>query len=309
VTQQKLLGGQRVSEGTGSGSIMDQKGNVLTNLHVVRGAAALFVTLYDGSTYPAKVIGADFENDLAVIRFEPAGRKLTTIKTGSGRVVVGQRVYALGNPFGLEHTLTTGIVSAIGRPMSTEEGVMMKDLIQTDAAINPGNSGGPLLNTGGEMIGINTMIVSPSGGSVGIGFAVPISTALRVVPDLLEHGRVMRGWIDIIPVPIFPMIERLGGLPVSRGIIVSQVKPGSAAASAGLQGGTRAISLGSYPHTIYVGGDIILDIDGTEVTTLGEYLSALEQSKPGATVTVTVLRGSQKVSLKVKLAERPTPAE
>ena len=236
VTQQKLLGGQRVSEGTGSGSIMDQKGNVLTNLHVVRGAAALFVTLYDGSTYPAKVIGADFENDLAVIRFEPAGRKLTTIKTGSGRVVVGQRVYALGNPFGLEHTLTTGIVSAIGRPMSTEEGVMMKDLIQTDAAINPGNSGGPLLNASGEMIGINTMIVSPSGGSVGIGFAVPISTALRVVPDLLEHGRVMRGWIDIIPVPIFPMIERLGGLPVSRGIIVSQVKPGSAAASCGPPG-------------------------------------------------------------------------
>jgi S1-C subfamily serine protease len=191
--------------------------------------------------------------------------------------------------------------------MSTPEGFMMKDLIQTDASINPGNSGGPLLNASGEMIGINTAIISPSGGSVGIGFAVPISTALRVVPDLLEHGRVLRGWIDIVPVPVFPMIERLGGLPVSHGIIVSQVKSGSPAAAAGLRGGTRAITLGSYPHTIYVGGDIILEIDGTPVTTLGEYLGALEESKPGSTVTLVVQRGSQKVQVKVNLTERPTP--
>jgi S1-C subfamily serine protease len=139
---------------------------------------------------------------------------------------VGQRVYALRNPFGLEHTLTTGIVSAVGRPMTTGDGYMMKDLIQTDAAINPGNSGGPLLNSSGEMIRINTMILSPAGGSIGIGFAVPVSTALRVVPDLLEHGRVMRGWTDIVPVPIFPILERLGGPSTSRGIIVSQRQAG-----------------------------------------------------------------------------------
>ncbi len=308
VAQQRLLGGRRIDQGTGSGSIMDQKGHVLTNFHVIRGAAVLYVTLYDGSAYPATVVGVDPENDLAVIRFDPAGRRLTTIKPGSGRVVVGQRVYALGNPFGLEHTLTTGIVSAIGRPIATDEGILIKDLVQTDAAINPGNSGGPLLSSSGEMIGVNTMIFSPSGGSVGIGFAVPISTALRVVPDLLEHGRVQRGWIDIVPVPIFPMIERLGGLPASRGIIVSEVKPGSAAAAAGLRGGSRAISLGFWSHTIYVGGDIILEINDTPVATLGEYLGALEETKPGAMVTLTILRGSEKTEVKVKLGERPAPA-
>ncbi len=307
VAERKLLGGERVNEGTGSGSIMDQKGHVLTNFHVVRGAAALFVTLYDGSAYPAQVVGVDVENDLAVIHFEPAGRKLTQIKLGSGRVIVGQRVYALGNPFGLEHTLTTGIVSAIGRPLPTEQGFLMKDLIQTDAAINPGNSGGPLLNSSGEMIGINTMIISPAGGSVGIGFAVPISTALRVVPDLLQYGRVVRGWIDIIPVPIFPMIERLGGLPVSQGIIVSEVKAGSPAAAAGLRGGNRAVSLGFWSHTIYVGGDIILEISGNPVTNISEYLGALEETKPGSTLTLTVLRGNDKVKVDVRLSERPTP--
>jgi S1-C subfamily serine protease len=308
-TRKRLLGGQEVGQGTGSGSIMDQKGHVLTNFHVVRGAAAVYVTLYDGSAYPAQVVGIDDENDIAVLGFEPGGRRLTTIKLGSGRVIVGQRVYALGNPFGLEHTLTTGIVSAVGRPMTTEDGYMMKDLVQTDAAINPGNSGGPLLNSSGEMIGINTMILSPAGGSIGIGFAVPVTTALRVVPDLLEHGRVIRGWIDIVPVPIFPILERLGGLPTSRGIIVSQVKPGSPASAAGLRPGSRAITLGFWSHTIYVGGDIIVEINGEPVATLGEYLGALEGSKPGGTIELTLLRAQEKVKVKVPLTERPALEE
>ena len=293
-------------EGTGSGSILDAAGKVLTNYHVIKRAERLFVTLYDGSNYEAKVIGIDPENDLAVIQFDSDGRDLVTIRFGESKnLVVGQKAIALGNPFGLERTLTTGVVSGLRRPLSTPEGFIIRELIQTDAAINPGNSGGPLLNLRGEMIGINTMILAPAGGNIGIGFAVPVDTAKRVLPDLLEFGKVHRGWIDIQPVPIFPALVHRASLPTIRGILVSQVKRGSNAEQAGLRGGDPETYIVAGGTTIYLGGDIILSIAGRPVSTLMDYLGALEATKPGETVELKILRNGAKTTVAVILSERP----
>ncbi len=291
-------------EGTGSGSIIDQKGHVLTNYHVIKDASELSVTLADGMNYKGEIVGVDPENDLAVIKFDPNGQRLTTIPFGSSADLrVGQKVLAIGNPFALDRTLTTGIVSGLGRPVRTNSGLLIREMIQTDASINPGNSGGPLLNSHGEMIGINTMIYSPSGGSVGIGFAVPVDTAKRVVPDLLRYGEVQRGWIDIVPVQLFAALVRYAGLPVSEGVLVSEVEPGSNADKAGLKGGERAVRYGR--SIIRLGGDIIVEVDAMPVATLMDLLGALEDNKPGETVEVKVLRGRQEQALYVKLSKRP----
>jgi S1-C subfamily serine protease len=290
-------------EGTGSGSIIDQKGYVLTNYHVIKSANELSVTLADGSNYRGDIVGVDPENDLAVIKFDPQGRRLATISFGSSaNLRVGQKVLAIGNPFALDRTLTTGIVSGLGRPVRTDSGLVIKEMIQTDASINPGNSGGPLLNSKGEMIGINTMIYSPSGGSVGIGFAVPVDTARRVIPDLLRYGKVQRGWIDIVPVQLFPALVRYADLNVSEGILVSEVEPGSNAEAAGLKAGQKAVRYGR--SIINLGGDIIVDVDGTPVATLMDLLGALEDNKPGETVEVKVIRGRREQTLYVKLSTR-----
>jgi S1-C subfamily serine protease len=291
-------------EGTGSGSIIDAKGLVLTNYHVVKDSEELSVTLADGDNFKGTVVGVDRENDLAVVRFDPKGKPLTAIRLGSSEELrVGQKVLAIGNPFALDRTLTTGIVSGLGRPVRGDSGIVIREMIQTDASINPGNSGGPLLNARGEMIGINTMIYSPSGGSVGIGFAVPVDTARRVVPDLLRYGKVQRGWIDVVPVQLFPALVRYANLPVSEGILVSEVAAGSNAEKAGLKGGDQPVRYGR--STFRIGGDIILEVDRTPVATFADLLGALEDNKPGETVVVKVLRGKRQVELSVKLSERP----
>ncbi|HUZ18139.1 MAG TPA: trypsin-like peptidase domain-containing protein, partial [Spirochaetia bacterium] len=186
--------------GIGSGSIIDKRGYVLTNNHVVEKAYKVTITLSDGSQYPGKVVGTDPENDLAIVKFDPGSHPLVTVPFGSSTdLKVGQKVLAIGNPFGLNRTLTTGIVSGLGRPIKADNGLVMRDMIQTDASINPGNSGGPLLDSHGVMIGINTIIFTPTGGSVGIGFAIPVETARRIVPELIKYGEVRRGWIDMVP--------------------------------------------------------------------------------------------------------------
>jgi len=291
-------------QGSGSGSIIDGKGHVLTNYHVVQDASELAVALADGVSLNAKIVGVDRENDLAVIKFEPNGLQLKAIPFGSStNLRVGQKVLAIGNPFGLDRTLTTGIISGLGRPVKTESGLVIREMIQTDASINPGNSGGPLLNSKGEMIGINTMIFSPSGGSVGIGFAVPVDTAKRVVPDLLRYGKVQRGWLDITPVQLFPALVRYASLPVSQGILVSEVTPGSPAEQAGLKGGREAVRYGR--SIIYLGGDIIVEVDRMPVTSLYDLLGALEDNKPGESVEIKILRSRKPMSLTVKLSQRP----
>ncbi|MDR1353482.1 MAG: trypsin-like peptidase domain-containing protein [Treponema sp.] len=290
--------------GAGSGSIIDTQGYVLTNNHVIENAYKVFINLADGAQIEGAVVGTDRENDLAVLKFDPPqGVQLKTVPFGdSENLRVGQKVLAIGNPFALERTLTVGIVSGLGRPVQISRQNIIRDMIQTDASINPGNSGGPLLDAQGKMIGINTMIYSPSGGSIGIGFAVPVNTAKRVVAELKEYGRVRRGWLDASVVQLFPALVRYAELPVSSGLLVSRTKRNGFAEQAGLRQGTEPIRYGS--SVIYLGGDIITNVDGMKVDSLADFYSALEDNKPGQKVAVEILRGGRNVKLEITLADR-----
>lgn len=291
--------------GSGSGSIIDKRGYILTNVHVIADATKIYVSLFDGTQYEAEVVGTDLDSDLAVIKFTPpAGMELKTIAFGdSSALKVGQRVIAIGNPFGLERTMTTGIVSGLGRPIQNSNNRIIRDMVQTDAAINPGNSGGPLLDTNGKMIGINTMIQSSSGSSAGVGFAVPSTTAIRVVADLIKYGKVHRGTIDATVIQLSRRIAQYAGLDIASGVLISEVRRGGNAESAGLRGGTEAAYYGSRRDIIYIGGDVITQIDNIAVTSLADYYSALESKKPGDTVTVVVRRNRKDITLKIKLVE------
>ncbi|GHV54750.1 peptidase S1 [Spirochaetia bacterium] len=292
------------SGGSGSGSIIDPQGFVLTNNHVIENAYKVFINLADGSQYEGSIVGTDPENDIAVLKFTPPqGTELRTIPFGtSDNLRVGQKVLAIGNPFALERTLTVGIVSGLGRPIQISRQNIVRDMIQTDASINPGNSGGPLLDTQGRMIGINTMIYSPSGGSVGIGFAVPVNTAARVARELIQYGKVRRGWIDATVVQLFPALVSYAKLPVEAGLLVSRTRRSGLAEKAGIRQGTEAVHYGN--GVIYMGGDIITSVDGMQTNTLADLYSALEDNKPGEKVAVEIIRGGKTSTLEVTLADR-----
>lgn len=294
-------------EGTGSGSIIDRDGHIVTNHHVIKNADNVLVTLANGTEYRGDILGVDQESDLAVIRIRPASPLVAIPLGSSAGLRVGQKVLAIGNPFALDRTLTTGVVSGLGRAVRVESGLIIGNMIQTDASINPGNSGGPLLNSRGEMIGINTIIRSKSGESIGIGFAVPIDSARRVVDELIKYGKVRRGWIDISHgVQLFPALARLNGSDVSKGILVSKVSPGSNAQEAGFRGGDPERYVRYQMRQVYLGGDVITAVDGMTISSLADLYNALEDNKPGETVEAVVRRGRREVVLTVVLSDRPS---
>ena len=292
-------------QGTGSGFMVDDRGYILTNNHVVENADSLEVTLADKSKVPAKLIGRDPNNDLAVIRINVPKEKLAPIRLGdSSQLQVGQMAIAIGNPFGLDRTITRGVVSAIGRSLKADTGRQIRNVIQTDAAINPGNSGGPLLNSRGEVIGVNTAIFSPSGGSVGIGFAIPVNTAKSIFPQLIARGRASHPWLGISGASITPDVARTLNLSAKEGVLISQVAPGGPAARAGLRGSQRRARVGNV--MIGVGGDIIMALDGEKIASVDDLTAFLdERKKAGEDVRVEVLRDGNSLTVVVRLGELP----
>ncbi|MDM7997555.1 MAG: trypsin-like peptidase domain-containing protein [Acidobacteriota bacterium] len=294
------------SSGTGSGCVLDTDGNILTNYHVIESAESLEVTLPDETKYHADVVGFDKQNDLAVIRLKNAPKnRLHPIALGDSNALnVGQKVLAIGNPLGLQNTLTIGIISSLGRRIRTEGGDLVDNVIQTDAAINPGNSGGPLLNTAGEMIGINTLIFSiRGGGNIGIGFAIPANTIRRVAADLIQHQRVLRPWFGADSYAVTNELAEALDLPVKSGICIYRVYRGSSADGAGIRGANQIVIL--YNRRVPVGGDILTDIDGKAIGSPEELRLALESKRPGDVVRVTLYRGRSKIEKTVTLVEAP----
>lgn len=291
-------------QGQGSGFIIDKQGHILTNNHVVEGAQSVEVTLANKNHYKAKVLGTDKAHDLALLQINNAPDLQPAVLADSAHLAVGQRVYAIGNPFGFQGTMTRGIISAL-RSIELPSGVKIDNAIQTDAAVNPGNSGGPLLNSHGEVIGITTLIAgNPNGGaaqSAGIGFAIPISTAKAVLDDFARYGRVRRPSMDAVTLDISPDLAEQIGLPADYGVLIQRVLPNGAAERAGLRGGTQRAYLGFKP--IELGGDLITKIDGEDITNKQDLSNVLNEHHAGDTVTVTVFRGQRQFNVKVTLSD------
>jgi S1-C subfamily serine protease len=291
-------------QGQGSGFILNKDGLILTNNHVIDNAQRVEVTLSDKHKYKARVLTTDKGHDLALIKIDNVPNLVPATLAGSQGLVVGQRVYAIGNPFGLSGTMTRGIISAI-RSIRGQEGNPIEDAIQTDAAVNPGNSGGPLLNSRGEVIGITTLIASnPNGGadqSAGIGFAIPIDTAKAVLDDFAKYGHIRRPSLDIITLPIGPDIAEQIGLPADYGILIESVTRGGAAERAGLHGGTQKAWQGNTP--VMLGGDLIVEADGQKIETPQDLSVVLNSHHAGDTISIVIFRGRQKMNVKVTLSD------
>lgn len=291
------------SSSSGSGVVLDTRGHIVTNHHVVNNASRLEVTLSDESKWPADVVGKDAAADLAVIKIKAPAGTLRPLRFGeSSDLKVGQKVLVIGNPFGLEQTLTTGIISSIRRYLKLS-GAEMENVIQTDAAINPGNSGGPLLDSDGRLVGINTAIFSPSGGNVGIGFAVPVDTVKRVVAELLEKGYVAYAWMGVEMQTLIPQYAEALDFPVDRGVLVGRLVRNGPAHRAGIRGGADRVIVGNT--RLVVGGDIIVEADGRAVDSAEQLQRALRAKKPGDKMRLTVVREGRRVNVAMALGERP----
>ena len=287
-------------EGQGSGFIIDKEGHVLTNYHVVGNATQVEVTLHNKKTYKAQVIGRDRGHDLAVVKIDAPG-VVPAVLGDSKNLQVGQKTFAIGNPFGLAGTMTRGIISSL-RPIRSPEGSYIEEAIQTDAAINPGNSGGPLLNSHGEVIGINSLIATGgSNQSAGIGFAIPINVAKAVLNDLITLGTVRRPTLGITTLPIGPELAQEMGLPADYGVLIVRTIPGGAAEQAGLRGGNERAYLGNAP--IMIGGDLIVAINGDAIGEQQDLANVMNKHRAGDTVTVTIYRAKRKMDVKVVLGE------
>ena len=287
-------------EGSGSGSVIDQDGNILTNFHVVEGAQKLSVSFGGQKTYAAKLVGGDPDTDLAVIRLiEKPREPLTIVALGdSDKLSVGQKVLAIGNPFGLDRTLTTGVISGLQRPIRARNNRLIEGAIQTDASINPGNSGGPLLDSHGRVIGINSQILSPSGASAGLGFAIPVNIAKRIVPQLVSFGSVRRPKLGINSRDVASLKNQMD-FPVSEGVLIVQMTPGGAAANAGLHGVTQTEN-GDFEL-----GDIIVGIDGEKVNNTDDLSRLMDKHQVGDTIRLELVRNGRRTTVPVHLSELP----
>jgi S1-C subfamily serine protease len=297
---------QQRGEATGSGFVVNSNGYIATNAHVVSGAKDIQVSFGKSNPVPAKLVGKDLSTDLAVIKVDPSKVKLSPLTLGdSGTLRVGDPVVAIGNPFGFDDTVTTGIVSALGREIQAPNNFSIDHTIQTDAAINPGNSGGPLIDQHGEVVGINSQIATggSSKGSVGIGFAIPINLAKKVLPALIKNGSVPHAYIGVTTAPLAPTVVHDLNMPVSKGALVQAVEPGSPAEKAGLQAGKTTTSTG-----LVAGGDVIVGVNGKTVNTPTDISGAIASSKPGDQVSMDFYRGRTKHSVTITLANRPAKA-
>ena len=298
---------ERRRQGLGSGFVIDKSGHVVTNFHVVQDADEILVSFSNQDDMRATLVGVDPATDLAVLRVSAPSRALTPLPLGdSDRVRVGDAVVAIGNPFGLERSVTTGIVSALQRRIQSPDRSAIDHVIQTDAAINPGNSGGPLIDASGEVIGVNTAIQSQSGGNVGIGFAVPVNTVRDVVAQLIEGGRVRRASLGVGVVELDERLVDLFRLPVRRGLLVATVVPGSAADEAGIRGGDTEVVVAG--ETYVLGGDILTALEGRPLGSLDDLRGGLAERKPGDVVLLTLRRGTRRLTLRVELGEQTAPA-
>ena len=297
--RQDFFGQVEEGQGSGSGSVIDAQGHILTNYHVIEGAQKLSVSLGGDKTYPARMVGGDPDTDLAVIKIEAPPSGLTVVPLGdSNNLVVGQKVLAIGNPFGFDRTLTTGVISGLQRPIRARNGRPIEGAIQTDASINPGNSGGPLLDSHGRMIGINSQILSPSGASAGVGFAIPVSIAKRVVPELIKNGVVRRPKLGVGTRDV-KYLQGQVDLPVAEGVMIWEVAPNSSAAAAGLRG------LQQTEDGDILLGDIIVAIDGEKVSERDDLFRILDKRQVGDVVKVDVYRENRKMTVNVRLLEAP----